>query len=201
MRIVQLSLSLCLAALLGAFVTPPVAQRAWWTVQTCWERLPTFPQATAVGAGIGLALILWRKPNRLIHTLIHEVCHAILCLLLLVPVRGFQASDGQGGQVIHDKTDPLRTILICLAPYTLPLLLAPALIANHWIDEPQQASILAGIIAFLYLHHVQGLVRNVRLNFWGKQADLTKAGKVLSLVAIPTVLLLVTDWTLRVLWF
>lgn len=198
--LVQRVLSLSLAAVLGTLVTPWVAQRVWQTIQSSLEQLPTHPEACAIGAGIGAALILWRKPNRLVHTLIHEACHAILCMVLLVPVRGFQASDGQGGQVAHDKTDPLRTILICLAPYTLPLLLAPALLLSYALEDDQGRKILSGVIAFLYLHHLQGLGRNVRINFWGKQADISKAGKVLSLVTIATVLMLVTDWTLRVLW-
>ena len=200
MKIPQLVLSLCLAAVLGAFVTPWAYQRCWQGIQWSLQHPPSHPQATAIGAGVGVALILWRKPNRLVHTLIHEACHAILCLVLCVPVRSFQASDGNGGQVVHDKTDPLRTILICLAPYTLPLLLAPALVASSWVPGGELRRVLAGLIALLYIHHLQGLFRNVRLNFWGTQADLSKAGKVLSLVSIATVLMLVTNWTLSRLW-
>ena len=68
------------------------------------------------------------------HTFIHECCHHHV-LALFVRVKGSGLRD-KGGYVTHIKTDPLRTILIAIAPYTLPLLLAPALFAFHWVTDP-----------------------------------------------------------------
>ena len=43
-----------------------------------------------------------------------------MCIFLRVPIRGFTATDGQGGAVEHRKVDPLRTVVILIAPYVMP---------------------------------------------------------------------------------
>ena len=129
-----------------------------------------------------------------------EACHAIACILLGVRIHNFQATDGDGGAVIHDKTDPLRTIIIALAPYTLPLLLAPVLIARSLIGPGTGEMILTGVAGFLLVQHLHGLYHNVRLNFWGRQADLTRAGKLLSIGVIASCLCVVLAWWLHVIY-
>jgi hypothetical protein len=150
----------------------------------------------AGGFVAGILWIIWRRPNWLIHTFIHEACHALACLLLGVRIRNFQASDGKGGKVVHDKVDALRGTIIALAPYTLPLVLLPLLL---WRAFNGHLPWLSGLVTFFWVYHLHGLYHNVRLNFWGKQADLSKAGKPLSIAAIATALFLVTAWTLRIL--
>jgi|SRR5450759_72694 len=57
-------------------------------------------------------------------TMIHELCHATMSLILLVPVREVhlfrlrREPDGtvQLGEVVHDSTDPIRNFLIATAP-------------------------------------------------------------------------------------
>lgn len=155
--------------------------------------------AILIGLFAGVVLMFWKKPNWLIHTLIHESAHALACLLLGVRIRNFQASDGKGGMVVHDKTGPIRSTIISLAPYTLPLVLIPLFITHYFTSDRQTLLILSGFISFAYVHHLHGLYHNVRLNFWGKQADLSKAGKPLSIACISSCLALVTAWTIRVL--
>ena len=57
-------------------------------------------------------------------TIIHELCHTVASLILLVPVcevhlfRLRHEPDGtvQLGEVVHDNTDPIRNFLIAMAP-------------------------------------------------------------------------------------
>lgn len=156
--------------------------------------------AIAIGIAAGIAWIIWRKPNWLLHTLVHEGCHAIACLLLGVKIHNFQASDGKGGVVIHSRTDPIRTTIIALAPYTLPLLLGIVLLLRWAIRDPAWAPWLSGLAGFFYVDHLHGLYHNIRLNFWGKQADLSRASKPLSIAAISSALCLTTAFTLWVLY-
>jgi len=148
---------------------------------------PAAGGALLIGVLLAAALVWWRRPNWLIHTAIHEACHALFCVLLGVRIRSFQATDGRGGAVIHSRVDPVRTTLIALAPYVWPLLLTPVLALRWWVDGPGAGRVLLTFLCgFLAVHHLHGLYHNVRLNFWGRQADLTRAGKVLSLAAIAS---------------
>ncbi|NRA37769.1 MAG: M50 family metallopeptidase [Planctomycetes bacterium] len=172
------------------------------TLASTWQRSSFIPSelvAVLAGSGLAIAMIFWKKPNWLIHTIIHESAHAIACFILRVKIRNFQASDGKGGVVVHDKTGPIRSTIISLAPYTIPLVLIPLFIATWFIDGERAQMTLSGCISFAFIHHLHGLFHNIRLNFWGKQADLTKAGRILSIVCIASCLVLVTAWTLKVL--
>ncbi len=188
-----------LAALLGFFALPWCVDLLLDTIRL-HQHWPRFPAATAAGAALGLGLLFLHRPNRLVHTLLHEGAHALLCLLLFVRIRGIRATDGRGGEVEHDAADPVRTTLIAIAPYTVPLLLGPALIARWWWASGITGAVLSGVVAFLYITHVQGLVLNVRLNFWGEGADLPRVGRFLALVLIVGVLALLTAATISVLW-
>jgi len=153
-----------------------------------------------LGLALGLVVTLWRRPNWFIHTLIHETCHLLVATALLVPVHRLVVSDGRGGQVEHQATGPLRSALIALAPYTLPLVLAPLLIARALTGEGTARGILSAACALGYITHLTGLFHNLRLNLRDATGDLARVGRVLSLAVIATVLQLVTAWTCAVLW-
>lgn len=188
-----------LGLVLGFFALP-------WCVSlllsTCERHAywPRYPLAVASGLAVGGLLMFLRRPNLLLHTFVHEACHALLCLLTFVKIRGMSFTDGRGGEVEHNQTDPVRTTLIAIAPYTVPLLLGPALLARMWWHGPTAAIILSGVCAFLFVAHVQGLVLNIRLNFWGEKADLPRVGRFLALVLIIGTFLLLTAGTIEVLW-
>jgi hypothetical protein len=182
-------LSIPLAALIALFGLPLLAR---W-VLGIWSGLVGPPQdALQLALGVGLGA-------RLVHTTIHEACHALVALLLLVPVRSFQVSDGQGGAVLHDRVDWLRTTIIAIAPYTLPLLLVPAMIAQEFA-APSWRPAATFAVGLLGVHHLHALWHNVRLNFLGRQSDLARCGRLLSLVLIAGGLLGLAGWLMRVLW-
>ncbi len=178
----------CAAVAVAVLVLPLVWQWAWDTISPI-RHLPPYGIWFCGGTALALALVLWKKPNALLHTFLHEAAHFVVCLLLFVRVHSFQVSDGKGGYVLHEKVDPLRHLFICLAPYTLPMALGPVLVARYYAHNYDWRCWLTAAVGFLTVHHLHGLYHNVRLNFWGKQADLSKAGKPLSLVVIATALL------------
>lgn len=162
---------------------------------------PQDPWAVALGAAAGLVLAFFKRPNHLLHTALHEACHALLCLLTAVRIRKVEFSDSEGGAVVHDQADPFRGTLILIAPYTVPLVLAPVLIARMWVHQPGTArEVLSGLCAGLFITHVSGLVRNLAGNFWPPESDCAKVGRPLSLVLIAGVLLLLSTWALVILW-
>ena len=151
------------------------------------------------GCSLAAALVWWKRPNMLVHTTIHELCHVMACVLLGVRVRAFQTTDGNGGSVLHDRVDPVRTTIIALAPYTIPLLLAPVLLL-HLVSSGQIAAWFAAAAGFLFIHHLHALYHNIRINFWSGHGDLAKAGRLLSVVVILSVLFLVMAWCVATLW-
>lgn len=200
MKLLSAAVRLVIGVTLAIVVLPWCFALLWYRIGLAYGT-PFHPWSLLIGLAVASALVWWRKPNWLIHTLIHESCHAVVCVLLRVKITAFQATDGQGGAVIHRKVDPLRTTLIALAPYTLPLLLAPVLVLRHITPAPSTlAMVLNFLVGFLTVHHLHGLYHNVRINFWGRQADLTRAGKVLSLVVITGVHALLAAWWVAVIW-
>ena len=164
-----------------------------------------FPQedrlGILIGACCGIAFVLWKRPNAFIHTFVHEACHAILCLSLGVRVTSFRVTNGDGGAVGHTSVDPFRGTIISIAPYTLPLLLGICLGFRMWFDEPTTTRhVLSALCAFFFVHHLQALYYNIRINMWGKQADLVKVGRPLSAILIATALCFTTFWTIKVFW-
>jgi hypothetical protein len=188
-----------LGLVVGFFALPWCLGILLATIDRHWF-WPRFPLAVGLGLGLGVLVMFLRRPNLLMHTFIHEACHALLCLLTFVKIRGMSFTDGRGGEVEHDQADPVRTTLIAIAPYIVPLLLGPALLARMWWKDPTAMLILSGVCAFLFVSHVQGLVLNIRLNFWGDKADLPRVGRFLALVLIVGTLLLLTAATIEVLW-
>lgn len=180
---------------------------AFWLMVHGWTTAPGWlPHADrwwiVGGLFLSLPLVLWQRPNAFIHTGVHECCHAVLCLCMGVRVTSFMVTDGQGGAVGHERVDPLRGTIISIAPYTLPLLLLPLLLLRQWwITDPGWGrGLLSGGIAFFYIHHLHALYYNIRLNFWGRQADLAKVGRPLSVVLISSALFMVTWWVVLVLY-
>ncbi len=188
-----------LGLVLGFFALPWCLNTLLTTV-SLHPYWPRHPAAVIIGAGLGLGFLFLRKPNALLHTLVHEACHALMCLLLFVRIRGISATDGRGGEVEHDQADPVRSTLIAIAPYTVPLLLGPALLARWWWHGGTTGLILSGVCSFLFITHLQGLGLNIRLNFWGEGADLPMVGRFLALVLIAGTLLLLTAAVITVLW-
>jgi hypothetical protein len=162
---------------------------------------PEHPGAAVVGLIIGVALIAWKRPNWFIHTSIHEFCHLLACLALLVRPRSFATSDGDGGAVTYERCDALRDTIIAMAPYSLPLILGSALLVRRFIpDQGIWPAVATAFASFAYLQHLQALYHNVRLNFWGNETDLARVGRPLALVLITGGVMLVTGWTIHELW-
>lgn len=195
--IVRLLVAIALAAGLGPICFDVVR---WAGLGLSWV-LPD-AAATLGGAAAGLLFIFWRAPNAFVHTAVHELCHFLVCLVVFVRPTGITITDGRGGAVEHLETDPIRSTLIQIAPYTLPLLLIPVLVLRQFVitgPDPWR-HVLSAAVAFLFVTHLQSLYHNVRINLSGDQADLVKVGRPLSFVLIVLVLMLVAAWTIRVLW-
>lgn len=192
---------LLVAAALAAALGPICFDVLQWAARVVRWPLPD-TVASIAGAAVGLLFLFWRKPNWFIHTAVHELCHLVVCLLVFVRPTGITVTDGRGGAVEHIETDPIRSTLIQIAPYTLPLLLIPVLIVRQFIiiAPGSWRHALSAAVAFLAITHLQALYHNVRINLSGDQADLVKVGRPLSFVLIALVMMLVAAWTIRVLW-
>lgn len=160
------------------------------------------PEEYALFAGLMLGLILafWRRPNLLLHTWLHESAHALMCVLLFVRVGAIQATAGQGGEIRHEPVNLLRAIPILIAPYVLPMILGPILLAR-WLSPDgllrSGLTFACGIALFMHLH---GLVLNLRLNTVGAGADIPRVGHLMAFALIATSLLLIASASVVVLW-
>lgn len=192
--IVAVALGLTLLPWSATGLASQLDARGWWPPHDPWSVL--------IGVGLAVPLVLWQRPNWFIHTFVHELCHLFVSILVLFRLpRDFRASAGQGGFVMHVKTDPVRTTLIAIAPYALPLLLVPVLIARMIVTAPGTwRSVLSGAVAFLVVHHLHALYYNIRLNLWSKEADLVRVGRPLSFVLIATAAIWVGRWVHAVLF-
>ena len=193
------------AGVLAVAALPWCVQVLVWT----WQRyvvpatfhLPLDPWAVGCGVAGALLLMWWKKPNWFLHTLIHEAGHALMCAALWVQIRSFRVSRDQGGEVAYDRPDPLRAALIGIAPYTVPLPLIPALLIVRLAAEGTVWHVAGSALsAFAYALHLQSLWHNLRLNWRGDDSDLVRLGRPLAAVLITGVLLLVTAWTVGMLW-
>ncbi|MBA3687169.1 MAG: M50 family metallopeptidase [Planctomycetes bacterium] len=191
--------SFVLAVVLALTALPLLA--AWahdtWRGAHGWPQDPVWFLA---GLGGAAALVWWRRPNWLVHTFVHESCHAVACLLTGVRLREFQVSDGHGGAVLHDRTDAWRTAIIAIAPYTLPLTLAPALAAQDLARNATVRDLCSLAVGFLAVHHAHALWHNLRLNFAHRQGDLARVGRPLSLVLIACAQCATAVWVVRTMW-
>ena len=194
-----------MAVVLAVVALPWCVQALVWTWQhdviPAYLHLPQDPWAVGCGVTAAFALVWWKRPNWFLHTLIHEASHALMCAALWVQIRSFRVSRDQGGEVVYDRPDMLRAALIVIAPYTVPLLLIPALlIVRLSADGSILHALGSSLSAFTFLLHLQGLWHNLRLNWRGDDSDLVRLGRPLAGVLIVGVLLLVTAWTIGMLW-
>ena len=178
---------------------PACLQLLWLTIQS-HSGPPQDPYAAAIGLGFGLAIALVMRPTWFIHTWLHENCHLEMCMLFWLRIEQFQASSGNGGSVVHQQVDPVRTTIIALAPYTLPLLLLPLALARYFVPAGPWRQVLTALVVCAAIHHVVSVFHNVRTNFWPANGDLAVAGRFLSLVVISEILLLLASGLIWLLW-
>lgn len=187
------------ALVVGGLLLPPVLSWVVTLVQARWT-LPQDPWAVAVGAGLGLLMMLLWRPSWFWHTWVHEHCHLVACLVLFTKVRGLSATDGRGGAVDYDAVDALRGTLIAIAPYTLPLLLLPLLLAQELLPAGPWRQVATGLVALAFFTHLHGLWHNIRLNLTGSDSDLVRTGRPLAAVLIVLGLALTVALVLFALW-
>jgi hypothetical protein len=166
---------------------------SWWALTSAWQQRagPVADDgAVVIGLLLGVLLLGWRKPNLLLHTWLHETAHALMCVLLWVRIGAIEASAGQGGAVRHARVGAVRTTAILIAPYILPLLAGPVLLARY-LCEPgwMRLGLSAGCGLALVLH-LSDLWLNVRLNAFGQDADIPRVGHLLACVLICASLVL-----------
>ena len=161
-------LSLPLAIIFLLLLVPWLTHRLIAEIATA-HGWPQDARALGLGLGLGLVLAWWKRPNWLLHTFVHESCHALMCAMLWIPVRSFKVSDGMGGAVEHGQTDYPRTVLIAIAPYIVPLLLIPALLAQQYFSLHYRPWATC-IVGALVIQHLTGLYHNIRLNYHGSRA-------------------------------
>jgi hypothetical protein len=178
----------------------PAATMALSSVLAERQRAPPDPVWVAGGLLLGMGLTVLRRPNWFLHTLQHEACHLIACWGLGVRVHRLVASDGQGGEVSHTPVGPLRTALIALAPYVLPLLLAPLLVARALVHEGAARSLLSAGCALAYPLHLAAVFHNVRLNLFDPRGDFAQVGRLFALAVTLGAALLTTAAAVAVLW-
>lgn len=190
-----------LAIIVALTLVPAAAVWLAATAQRLLTIMPPAPGWLLAGLLVGVALIFIRTPDRFLHTLVHETCHAVACVLLGVRIRDFRASAHAGGVVTHQKTGPIRTVLILLAPYVLPLLLGPVLLARWWWqNDPDLMPWLQVAAPLMLCNHLQGLYHNLRHNTLPRQSDLGKTGRLFGLGLIASALMATLTIALKVMW-
>lgn len=199
MRTVRFVLDLVLGAAAWLFLVPWCAHLLVAVWRTRVAGPPPDEPALVAGLALGLVGLLWSKPNLLLHTWLHETAHALMCLLLFVRVGAITATAGHGGETRHEPVR-VRLVPILIAPYVLPLIAGPVLLARWLTPEGLLRAGLTfacGLALFMHLH---GLALNIRLNHRGPAADLPRVGLVLSSALIIAALLLLTAAAVVVLW-
>ncbi len=199
MRLVRSFIDVIVGPLVGVIVIP----LSFYGLTLAWQQRmnpPVEDGAWVIGILIGVLLLGWRKPNLLLHTWLHETAHALMCVLLWVKVGSISASNGGGGSVRHARVGPLRTAAILIAPYVLPLLAGPVLLMRYLCDDGWMRIGLSGACGVVLILHLGDLWLNVRLNAFGKDADIPRVGYLLSLVLITSSLLLLSAAVITVLY-
>lgn len=198
-RVVRLVFDVVVGGAAWVFLVPwcwSVAVQQWRVV----SGPPPEEYALFAGLMLGLVLAFWRRPNLFLHTWLHESAHALMCVVLFVRVGAFQATAGQGGEIRHEPVNLLRAIPILIAPYVLPMILGPILLAR-WLSPDgllrSGLTFACGVALFMHLH---GLLLNLRFNTVGAAADIPRVGHLLAFALIATSLLLLAAAAVVVLW-
>jgi hypothetical protein len=198
-RTVRFVVDLAVGGVAWVFVVP----WCWQVLVRTWHSVagpPAEEPALFTGLVLGLLLALWRRPNLLLHTWLHETAHALMCLLLFVRVGAIHATAGQGGEVRHEPVGPLRAVPILIAPYLLPLVLGPVLLARWLTPEGPLRTGLSFACGVALCMHLHGLALNLRLNTNGPDADIPRVGHLLASALIAASLLLIATACVPVLW-
>lgn len=138
-------------------------------------------------AGLILVLILWAswwketRWARFITTIEHEILHAIVGMLTLIPVRELKVREDGSGHVLFE---PPGHWLLYLAPYFIPLLLVVEIGLTRLIGlpEPLESGVLGAVFGLSVLGHVRQI--------HPRQTDFKSAGRVFTLTFLPTAFLL-----------
>ena len=191
LRTLRFFLDLVLGAAVWVFVVP----WCWLVLVQTWNGRvlrgpPPDEYALLIGLLLGLILMFWRKPNLLLHTWVHENAHALMCVVLWVRVGSISATSGQGGETRHEPIDPFRAKPILIAPYVLPLVLGPLLLARWLCPMGTLQAVLTFACGLGICIHLHGLWLNVRFNSFGKDADIPRVGHLLSYALIACSVLL-----------
>lgn len=161
---------------------------------------PPDEYALAGGLALGLLGMLWTKPNLLLHTALHEAAHAIVCVLLFVRVGAISATGGQGGETRHTPVDPIRAVPILIAPYVVPMILGPVLLARYLCPPGILQAVLSFACGVAIAMHLHGLWLNLKLNSFGESADIPRVGHVLAYALVACSLLLLAAASVAVLY-
>jgi hypothetical protein len=200
--------STCIRVLVAALAAYAAVPALWALLLRTWRQqvggppwyAPREPWALLCGLAAGIALLGWQRPNRFLRTFLHEACHALVCVLLFVPVHGFRATRTHGGEVVHARVDPFRDALIAIAPYTLPILLLPVLIIRIWVSAQPERFLLTAASVLVTMQHVAALPVAVATNWRPATGDLARVGRPLSVVLILLALLALADVLIRAWW-
>ncbi len=201
MRTARLLLDLVLGGAAWAVLVP----WCWLVLMRAWEAhghagTPPHEYALLSGLVLGLGLMFWRQPNLLLHTWLHETAHALMCVLLWVRVGAISATAGQGGETRHAPVDPIRALPILIAPYVLPLILGPLLLARWCCPPGTMQAVLTFACGWAIWLHLHGLWLNLRTNTFGEGADLARIGQLLAYALVTCSLLLIAAASIVVLF-
>lgn len=132
-----------------------------------------------IGFGVFLLLyaILFRGRITFIEVFEHEMSHLLVGKLFFRDVQELLVNADTGGHVAFRQG--INNFVILLAPYTIPLLTIPLLIARLLLPPPI-AQVLDFLIGFTLAFHFVGLFKEFRF----RQTDLKRSGYAFSISAV-----------------
>ena len=138
---------------------------------------------------IGLALVVaiwilrWHRSRwaRFITTIEHEILHALVGMLTLIPVRELKVREDGSGHVLFE---PPGHWLLYLAPYFIPLLLWIEISLVKWmhLDSRLELGLLGMLLGLELLGHFRQL--------HPRQTDFQMAGRAFSMAFLPSAFIL-----------
>lgn len=168
-----------IAALIGL----PSAVRGLIRLGQSFDVHTWWPLWTALAATVALWFIWWRHARwgRFITTIEHEVLHAIVAMLTLIPVREMKVREDGSGHVLFQ---PPGHWFLFLAPYFIPMLLLAEIALVRMLSLPSLwetalFGLLLGISLAGHLRQIHPL-----------QSDFRMAGRIFTVAFLPTAFLL-----------